>query len=318
MDVLKRMGDCGVVPVVVLDKVEDALPTANALLSGGADVIEVTLRTPAALDCIRQIAQNCPEICVGAGTVLSVQQCEQAVDAGALFVVAPGFDREVVQWCIQRQVAVVPGAITPTEITLALSLGIKVLKFFPSYEFGGLPAMKALSGPFGEVKFIPTSNLEPANLCEYLSAPFIHATGGTWMCERQDILDGKFARITEITARMQRLSLGFELAHIGINCDTPQASIEVCELFERAFLTGIKEGDASNFASPGIEVMKSRYLGDNGHIAMRTNKIERAIAALAKKGFAVDMQTAKYKGDAMIAVYLKEQFGGFAVHLLQK
>ena len=318
MDVLKRIGECAVVPVVVLDKAEDAVPTANALFAGGVDVMEITLRTPAGLESIRRVARHCPEICVGAGTVLTLDQCKQAVEAGAQFIVSPGFDCALVEWCIESNVTVTPGCVTPTEITQALSLGLRVLKFFPANVYGGIPAMKALSGPFGDVKFIPTGGVSDKNLAEYLCAPFIHAVGGSWLCAKEDIANGNFEKISALSADAVKTALGFELGHVGINCKTPEVSLEVCKLLDQAFGTGIKEGASSNFASAGIEVMKSNYLGDNGHIAIRTASINRAISELAQKGFEVDMETAKYKDSAMIAVYLRQSFGGFAVHLLQK
>ena len=318
MDVLKRIGDCGIVPVVVLDRVIDAVPTAKAMLAGGVDVMEITLRTAAGLDSIRQVAKECPEVCLGAGTVLTLEQCRQAVDAGARFIVSPGFNREIVEWCLHSNVAVTPGCVTPTEITEATSLGLKVLKFFPSNVYGGLSALQALAGPFGDVKFVPTGGISEKNLSEFVSAAFVHAVGGSWLCAKQDIASGNFGKITALSADSIKTALGFELAHIGINCDTPEESLKVCGLFDNAFGTGIKQGESSNFASTGIEVMKSRYLGNNGHIAMRTANISRAIAALAKKGYEIDLETAKYKENAMIAVYLKGSFGGFAVHLLQK
>ena len=318
MDVLKRIADCGIVPVVVIDKVENAIPTAKALLAGGVDIMEITLRTKAGLDSIREVAAKCPDVCVGAGTVLTLAQCKQVVEAGAKFIVSPGFDREVVKWCVDNNVAITPGCVTPTEITEALALGLKVLKFFPANVYGGLSAMKSLAGPFGDVKFIPTGGVSEKNLDEYVSAPFIHAVGGSWMCTAQDIENGKFSTITSLAAEAVKIALGFELAHIGINCADAGESMNVCTLFDKAFGTGIKEGESSNFASAGIEVMKSMYLGANGHIAMRTANISRAISVLSKKGFEVDKETAKYKSDAMIAIYLKQSFGNFAVHLLQK
>ncbi|MCL2616104.1 MAG: bifunctional 4-hydroxy-2-oxoglutarate aldolase/2-dehydro-3-deoxy-phosphogluconate aldolase [Defluviitaleaceae bacterium] len=317
-DVLKRIGDCGIVPVVVLDRAEDAIPTAKAFLAGGVDIMEITLRTKAGMASIRQVAENCPEICVGAGTVLTLEQCKQAVEAGARFIVAPGFDRELVQWCINNNILVTPGCVTPTEITEALSLGVNVLKFFPANVYGGLSAMKSLAAPFGGVKFVPTGGISDKNLAEYVSAPFIHAVGGSWLCDKQDIANGNFAAITAFSADAIKTALGFELAHVGINCNTAEESMQVCNMFDSAFNTGIKTGASSNFASSGIEVMNSKYLGDNGHIAMKTANISRAISVLAKRGFEVDMDTAKYKGEDMIAVYLKQSFGGFAVHLLQK
>lgn len=318
MDVLKKIADCGIVPVVVLEKVEDALPTAKAFLAGGVDVMEITLRTSAGLLAIEEVAKNCPEICVGAGTVLSLQQCKDAVAAGAKFIVSPGFSLPVVQWCVQNNIAVVPGCVTPTEITQALELGLSVLKFFPANIYGGISAMKALAGPFGNVKFIPTGGVSAANLHEYMGVSFIHAVGGSWMCSKADISDGKFDFITQQCKNARKTALGYEFAHLGINCENAQESMNVCQNFASAFGFETKEGASSNFASSGIEVMKSMYLGENGHMAIRTANIYRAISDLKAKNLEVDMESAKYKGDEMIAVYLKSSFGGFAVHLLQK
>jgi len=200
MDVLKRLGTCGIVPVVVLDKVEDAVPTANALLAGGVDVMEITLRTEAGLGSIRQVAEQCPEVLVGAGTVITLDQCKQAVDAGARFIVSPGFNPAVVEWCVANNISVTPGCVTPTEITMALALGVNVLKFFPADVYGGLSAMKALAGPFGGVKFVPTGGISDKNLAEYVSAPFIHAVGGSWLCAKGDIASGNFEKITALAA----------------------------------------------------------------------------------------------------------------------
>jgi len=205
MDALKRLGNCGVVPVVVLDKVESAVPTANALQAGGVDVMEITLRTGAGLEAIQQVAKNCPEVCVGAGTILTLEQCKQAADAGAKFIVSPGFDREVVQWCLANKILVTPGCVTPTEITQALALGLEVVKFFPADVYGGLSAMKALSGPFGGVKFIPTGGVNGKNLSDYLSAPFIHAVGGSWLCTKADIASGDFDKITALSAAAAKI-----------------------------------------------------------------------------------------------------------------
>ena len=206
MDALKRIGTCGVVPVVVLDKVEDAVPAANALLAGCVDVMEITLRTAAGLDAIRAVSENCPGMCVGAGTVLTLAQCKQAVEAGAKFIVSPGFCPEVVAWCIANKVSVTPGCVTPTEITMALALGLKVVKFFPANIYGGLPAMKALAGPFSDVKFIPTGGVSEKNLAEYVTAPFVHAVGGTWFCTREDIAAGNFERIAALSKEAREIA----------------------------------------------------------------------------------------------------------------
>ena len=318
MDVTTRLARAGVVPVVVLEHAKDAVPTAKAMAAGGIDVMEITFRTAAAADSIKAVSEGCPEMLVGAGTVITLEQCKKAVESGARFIVAPGFDEEVVRWCVENNVPVTPGCVTPTEIMAAMKLGLKVVKFFPAGVYGGLSAMKALSGPFGGIKFIPTGGVNAQNLAEYISAPFIHAVGGSWVCPKADISAGNFEKITALCREARRSLLGFEVAHIGINCPDADASAAVCDTLNSAFGFETKLGNSSNFSTPAIEVMKSNYLGEKGHIAVRTNRIDIAIAELEKAGYAVDPETAKYKGDRMIAVYLKQEFGGFAVHLLQK
>ena len=179
MDVLKRLEQSGIVPVVVLDDAKDAVPTARALLAGGVDVMEITFRTAAAADSIRAVSEQCPDMLVGAGTVITLAQCEQAVACGAKFIVAPGFDPEVVSWCVEHGIAVTPGCVTPTEIMAAMKLGLRVVKFFPANVYGGLTAMKSLSGPFGGIRFIPTGGVNAQNLGEFIAAPYVHAAAGS-------------------------------------------------------------------------------------------------------------------------------------------
>ena len=318
MTAMERFANSIVVPVVVLDKAEDAVPTARAMLAGGIDTMEITFRTACAPEAIRAVAENCPEVLVGAGTVITLEQCKKAMEMGAKFIVSPGFDAEVVKWCVDNGVAITPGCVTPSEIMAAMKLGLKVVKFFPANVYGGLNAMKALSGPFGGIKFIPTGGINAQNVGEYISAPFIHAVGGSWICPKTDIAAGNFEKITALCAESRRNLLGYEVAHVGINTENNDAAQEVANAFGAAFNFAAKDGNSSVFSSNGIEVMKSQYLGKQGHLAVRTNQIDIAIADLEKKGFHVDMETVKYKGVRMIAVYLKNEIGGFAIHLMQK
>lgn len=206
MEVMERLRRAGVVPVVVLENAADAVPTANAMLAGGVDVMEITFRTAAARDSIAAVARECPDMLVGAGTVLNLEQCKAAVEAGAKFIVSPGYSPEVVSWCLDNGVAVLPGCVTPTEIMGALAQGVTTVKFFPANVYGGLSAMKALSAPFGGVKFIPTGGVNAANLAEYLSAPFIHAVGGSWLCAAGDITAHRFEKITGLCAEARRIA----------------------------------------------------------------------------------------------------------------
>ena len=208
MTVLERLANAGVVPVVVIDDAKDAVPTANAMVAGGVDVMEITFRTAAAPDAIKAVSENCPDMLVGAGTILNLEQCKLAVQMGAKFIVSPGFDATVVGWCIENNIAVTPGCVTPTEITAAVNMGLNVVKFFPANVYGGLNAMKNLSAPFVGVKFMPTGGVNADNVREYITAPFIHAVGGSWVCPKADIAAGNFDKITELCKQARKNAFG--------------------------------------------------------------------------------------------------------------
>lgn len=198
MSVLDELALRRIVPVVVLDDAASAGPLAEALVSGGLPVAEVTLRTAAALDAIAAMAAS-DDLLVGAGTVLTAAQVDQAVDAGARFVVSPGTSRAVVERARERGVAVLPGAVTATEIQAALDLGIDTVKFFPAGTSGGTAAIKALAAPFGGVRFVPTGGISAANLDEYLSIPSVVAVGGSWMVPQAAIREGDFDTVRRLT-----------------------------------------------------------------------------------------------------------------------
>ncbi|MBQ7340647.1 MAG: bifunctional 4-hydroxy-2-oxoglutarate aldolase/2-dehydro-3-deoxy-phosphogluconate aldolase [Oscillospiraceae bacterium] len=200
MTVMERLANAGLVPVVVIENAKDAIPTANAMVAGGVDVMEITFRTAAAPDAIRAVAENCPDMLVGAGTIITLEQCKKAVENGAKFIVSPGFNQEVVAWCVANDIAVCPGCVTPTEIMAAMMEGLKVVKFFPANVYGGLNAMKNLSAPFGGIKFIPTGGVNAQNIGEYITAPFVYAVGGSWVCPKADITAGNFDKITALCA----------------------------------------------------------------------------------------------------------------------
>jgi len=196
-EVKNRIGEIGLVPVVVIDDAANAVKTAKALKAGGVPVMEITLRTEAGLDAIGAVSDKVPDVLVGAGTVLSLKDAEEAVARGARFIVSPGFDRGIVLWCLERDVAVFPGCVTPSEIMAAVSLGLDTLKFFPANVYGGAKAIKALSGPFPEVRFVPTGGVDLNNLKDY-RMPQVFAVGGGWLCPREDIQEKRFDAITEV------------------------------------------------------------------------------------------------------------------------
>ena len=208
MDVLTRLANSVVVPVVVLDKVEDAVPTAKAMAAGGVDTMEITFRTACAPEAIKAVAQNCPEVLVGAGTIINLEQCKLAVEMGAKFIVSPGYSEEVVSWCVENNIPVAPGCVTPTEIMAALKHGLKMVKFFPANVYGGLNAMKNLSAPFVGLKFLPTGGVNAGNIKEYIDAPFIHAVGGSWVCPKDAIKAGEWDKITALCKEARACAKG--------------------------------------------------------------------------------------------------------------
>lgn len=198
-DLLEKLGLLGVVPVVEIERSEDAVELGKALLAGGLPCAEITFRTAAAEEAIRQISSNLPEVIVGAGTVLSVDQASRAVSGGAQFIVSPGFNPRVVDWCLEHQVPVTPGVATPTEIDMALGKELKVLKFFPAEALGGVAMLKAIAAPYRGVKFIPTGGINAQNLADYLKLPMVHACGGSWLAPAKLISAGAFDEITRLT-----------------------------------------------------------------------------------------------------------------------
>ena len=201
----EKVIETGIVPVVVLNKVEDAVPLARALLKGGINFMEITFRTECASECISVISREVPDMTVGAGTVINVNQAITAVENGAEFIVSPGLDEAVVLWAMGNNVPVIPGTVTPTEIMRAISLGLNVLKFFPADVYGGIKALKALSAPFGQVRFLPTGGVSEANLKDFISEKSVAAVGGSWVCKKDDILNHDWDKITNLSANAVKI-----------------------------------------------------------------------------------------------------------------
>ena len=199
-EMLKKIEGFGVVPVVVLNDAKDAAPLAKALCEGGLPCAEVTFRTEAAEESIRIMATQFPEMVIGAGTVLTIDQVDRAVGAGAKFIVSPGFDPEIVDYCISKGIVVLPGCITPSEVAQAVKRGLEVVKFFPAEQFGGVATIKALAAPYTGVRFMPTGGISAKNLADYLGFKKIVACGGSWMVKGDLVAAGEFDKIKEMTA----------------------------------------------------------------------------------------------------------------------
>lgn len=318
-DMLTRIQKMGIVPVVKLDDAKDAVPLAKALCDGGLPCAEITFRTAAAEESIRLMRQAYPDMLIGAGTVLTIEQVDKAVKAGATFIVSPGLNPKVVSYCVEHDIPIIPGCSNPSDIEAAIELGLEVVKFFPAEAAGGLAMIKAMSAPYVNMKFMPTGGINAKNLLSYLDFNKVIACGGSWMVADELIKAGDFDKITALTREAVNLMLGFELRHIGINATAETEADQIAGSFEQLFGFTKNVGSSSIFAGTGIEVMKQPAFGQKGHIAIQTNYIDRAIFHLEAKGFTFNKDSKKYnKNDKLVAIYLNEEIGGFAVHLVQK
>jgi 2-dehydro-3-deoxyphosphogluconate aldolase/(4S)-4-hydroxy-2-oxoglutarate aldolase len=317
--VLEKLGKIGIVPVIKIDDVEKAVPLARALIAGGIPCAEVTFRTAQGEEAIRRIAGEVPGILLGAGTVLTTEQADRAINAGAKFIVSPGFNPKVVAYCVERGIPITPGCSNPSDIEQALEAGLEVVKFFPAEQAGGLDYIKAVSAPYPNLKFMPTGGINAGNIVKYITYEKIIACGGSWMVNADFINAGDFEKISALSREAVLNLLGFSVAHIGINAGGEEAALKAAKLFGTLFGFAPKDGNSSVFAGDNIEIVKERGPGARGHIAVGTNSIQRAAAYLERNGIALDHASAKKdaKGN-LTAVYCTEEILGFAVHLVQK
>ncbi len=318
-EILTKIHEIGIVPVIALDDADKAVPLAKALIEGGLPAAEVTFRTAAAEESIRRMAAECPEMLVGAGTVLNVEQCDRALAAGAKFIVSPGYNEIVVRHCVEKGVVVLPGCVNASDMTRAINDGLEIVKFFPAEASGGVAFLKNLAPVFPKLSFMPTGGVNTKNLMDYLGWDRIVACGGTWMVKK-DLIEGeKWEEITQICKDAVKAMLGFELLHVGLNCQNEEEAAKTASAFANVFGFEYKPGNSSIFAGKAMECNKAPGRGEHGHIGIGCNDVDRAIYHLGRQGVEFIPESRKYddKGRSK-AVYLKESFGGFAVHLMKK
>ena len=318
MNMIDRLSLAGLVPVIKIDRAEDAVPLCRALAEGGLPVAEITFRTAAAEEAIRRVAAELPEVLLGAGTVLSVEQAKKAVAAGARYIVSPGFNPRVVGWCVENGVPVLPGCANPTDIEAALEFGLDTVKFFPAEALGGIRLIKAMAAPYGGVKFVPTGGIGGHNVLEYLDFGRVAAVGGSWMAPADAINAGDWLRIRRLAADAVNLMLGFEIVHIGVNCGGEEAAKRDGALLAKLLALPLRDcGPKADFVGDMFEMMKVPGRGDKGHIAIGTRDIRRARYHMEQRGFAFDEPILNDDGQVN-AVYLKHDIAGFAIHLLRR
>ncbi|MDO4587364.1 MAG: bifunctional 4-hydroxy-2-oxoglutarate aldolase/2-dehydro-3-deoxy-phosphogluconate aldolase [Planctomycetia bacterium] len=315
-NVLKIVKEIGIIPVINIKKPAQAKSIANALIEGGIPLIEITLREESSIQSIQNIREAFPDMLIGAGTVLTTSQVDAAIAAGADFIVAPGLNPTTVRHCQEKGIDIFPGAVTASEIELGISLELSVFKFFPADQAGGLDAINMFKGPFAGIQFIPTGGISLKNLNSYMEHPSIVAAGGSFIAPSSMIETENWEGITALCREAVKISLGFSLAHVGINHNDENQALKTAQWFFDMFGLPIRDSNASYFSGVAVESMKSRYFGEKGHIAIATNSLTRAMAYLEKKG--VEFHEFKYNAqNKMTAAYFKEGIAGFAIHIVQ-
>ena len=316
--ILERISGIGIVPVVTINQLDDALPMAKALYNGGLDCAEITFRSPYAVDAIKAIHAELPDMLLGAGTVGSVEQAMQAVEAGANFLVTPGFNDDVVKWALTNNIMILPGISTASEIEHARSMGLHYLKFFPAESSGGAKKLKDLSSPYQDIKFMPTGGVNAKNLHDYLSLNNVFAAGGSFMLPKDLIEAHDWSGIESLVKQAVNTMLGYELIHLGVNSNSCEEAKDTADKLCNLFGFKYYKKPKSHFAGRGFEILNAPGRGEHGHIGIYTPYPERAIYHLNKKGINIipETITRNKKSGKINFVYLDYEIAGFGIHLI--
>ncbi len=317
--VLQRVYEIGIIPVIAFNDVDEAIPLCKALMDGGLPAAEVTFRTACAEECIRKIHEELPDMLLGAGTVLTNDQADRAMAAGASFVVAPGYDPNVTQHVIDKGGLMMPGTCSAGEMQQAMNQGCEAIKFFPAEANGGVDMLKNIGAALKTAKWMCTGGVNAKNVNTYLANPQIIAVGGTWMCKSDKIKAGAWEDITAACKEAVDVMLGLELGHIGINCADDAEAMKTAELLGGLLSKAVAPGNSSIFVgNKEFEIMKKPGRGTHGHIAIKCNSVDRAVYHLGQRGVKFDMDSMVNKNGKNIAIYLADEVAGFAIHLVQK
>ncbi|MGN0974503.1 MAG: bifunctional 4-hydroxy-2-oxoglutarate aldolase/2-dehydro-3-deoxy-phosphogluconate aldolase [Gemmiger sp.] len=317
--VIERVYQIGIIPVIAFNSVDEAVPLCKALVAGGLPAAEVTFRTACAEECIKKIHEEVPEMLLGAGTVLTTEQADRAMAAGASFIVAPGFDPIVTKHVIDKGGIAMPGTASAGEMQQAMNMGCEAIKFFPAEANGGVNMLKNIGAALKTAKWMCTGGVNAKNVNDYLGYDQIIAVGGTWMCKSDKIKAGAWDEITAMCKEAVDTMLGLELGHIGINSANEEEAMATANLLGSLLNMKVAPGNSSIFVGKKeFEIMKKPGRGTNGHIAIKCNNVDRAVYHLGMRGVKFDMESMVNKNGKNIAVYLDGEVGGFAIHLVQK
>lgn len=343
-DVSKKIISAGIIIQTDNGRLDEQAEKAKSIVGSGINIMVISALTDGVEEIIEHILQKNPDIILGVSDVTTKKKCESIVSAGADFIISPGLDIDIALQCLENEVLIIPNCVTPTEMMAAYKLGLKILAFYPPASYGGIATIEAVSKSLKDVKWLPLGLNNLSEFDEFSSKNFIAAVGYNLICENQkDIL-----KVEKICREAIDRILGFEMFHVGINSPNSEGALTIAKNLNHAFGFKVEEGPGAYYASknlikvtdnlidptgeiatsiPGafyvttdFEIMKKNYLGTNGHLAIATNSVERAIVHLENKGYTINMSTAYRRGDRYFTVYLNDdnEFGGFAIHLFQK
>lgn len=316
-NVIQEISNVGLVPVIKIDEIEDAVPLARACKEGGLSVLEITFRTNIAKEAMRQINEAFPELLIGAGTVLTKEQVDDALEVGAKFIVSPGLNPAIVKYCQEKNVPILPGCANASDLECALELGLTTVKFFPAEQLGGFKMIQALSAPYSKVNFMPTGGVNAENIQEYIQSDKIIACGGTWMIDAKAIKEKNFDHIKKLSQEALVSMLGLQLQHVAVNA-SKETSKDVADKFALLFGGVARQTSKGYFGSDFIEVMNDG-VGMHGHLAIGTYSVHRAKHYFEGHGFTFDESTAQYDDKNQLKfIYLNEEINGFKVHLIKR
>lgn len=310
----------GLVPVIVIDREEQAVPLADALIWGELEIAEVTFRTDCAANAIKAMLDAHPDMLIGAGTVLNRQQVDDALAAGAKFIVAPGLDEELVKYCQSKNVPIIPGCSSASDIQRAIALGLDLVKFFPAEALGGVKTLRSLASAYKNMRFMPTGGITPEKFSEYLREPYVTAVGTSWIAPQKMLDAGDYDAIRKRAREAMFAVHNFQFCHMGINCDNEKDGYT--NLFKLADMFNLVMGDtrSSSYVGREVEITKMPFQvrGPHGHLGYYADNLERAIFYLEKKGIEFDHEHVKPYKDKTYVIYLKDQIAGFAVHIEER
>lgn len=317
-EILQKVYEGGVLPVIAINDVETAVPLAKACKEAGLTAIEITFRTECAAQALKAIKTAYPEMLLGAGTVLTPETVDEAIACGVDFIVTPGFNPDVVKYTVSKNFPIVPGVSCASQIEQAMALGLDTVKFFPAEQAGGVPALKAFAGPYKKLKFIPTGGMTIDNFTTYTALDNVVAIGGSFMIKKDHIaakdVEAMKADITAVVDRM----INLKLSHIGMNLGNEEEALKVANLLQTLLHMPYNNGNSSIFVGKKeFELMKVEGRGSKGHIGIAVSDIDRGIHYLEARGLEFNKDSLVVKENKKIAIYFKDEIGGFAFHLMK-